>query len=270
MEPVLRIFAAFLSTSVFASLLGLGLAFASKKFQVLRDKKIEELTAALPGYNCGACSYAGCSAYAEALKEETETDTGKCTPGGVDTKNLLNRLLDMEPAEESQKMVARLACRGGDGIAVRDFIYHGYADCESARIHFEGSKACKYACLGLGSCVKSCPVDAISYTGNGLVQVDETRCIGCEICVSVCPTGVMKMVPFNDTWFVACNSRDSAKKTKIVCSAGCIGCRICERKFPESGFSIKDNLSTWHYTNEGDSESAANACPPKCIIKTKE
>jgi len=272
MEDILRILAAFLSTSLFATLLGLGLAVASRRLRVEKDRKVEALFEALPGLNCGACGYAGCEAYAEALASGADDDASKCSPGGPETRAALGEALGLAVEESGPRMVARLACGGGDGIAVREFLYRGYADCEAARIHFDGDKACKYGCLGLGTCVKSCPVDAISHTDDGLVAVDPDTCIGCEICVAVCPTGVMKMIPADAEWFVACNSHDKAKATKTFCSAGCIGCRICERKFPDAGFVVEDNLSRLEYTQGmGDGvEGAAAACPPKCIIKIKD
>jgi electron transport complex protein RnfB len=270
MDNFLRILAAFLSTSVFAALLGLGLAAASRKLKVEKDETVENLNAVLPGLNCGACGYAGCESYAEALASEKDTDATRCTPGGPETRVALAELLGLTVDESAVRMVARLACLGTDEVAVKEFQYKGYADCESAVMYFDGDKGCKYGCLGLGSCVKSCPVDAIDYTGDGLVVVDPVKCIGCEICVAVCPTGVMKMIPEDAEWFVACNSKDTAKVTKSLCRAGCIGCRICERKFPDAGFVITDNLSILGYnenTGEGR-DAAAAACPPKCIIQT--
>jgi Na+-translocating ferredoxin:NAD+ oxidoreductase RNF subunit RnfB len=274
MDNILRILAAFLSTSVFAALLGMGLAAASRKLKVEKDEDVEKLIRILPGLNCGACGYAGCESYAEALASGADTDASKCSPGGPDTRAGLNRELGLESdgGGPAVRMVARLACLGGEGVAVREYRYLGYGDCESAHLQFDGDKGCKYGCLGLGSCVKSCPVDAIAYTADGLVKVDEERCIGCEICVTVCPTGVMKMVRADSTWFVACSSRDTAKVTKSLCSAGCIGCRICERKFPDAGFIVTDNLSELIYNgNSGEGrEGAAAACPPKCIIRVKD
>ncbi len=271
MDSILRILAAFLSTSLFAGLLGLGLAVASRKLRVEKDKTVEDLLTVLPGLNCGACGYAGCEAYAEALAGEKETNVSKCSPGGADAMSGIGEILGLEVDASKVRMVARLACAGCDGVAQRDFQYLGYSDCEAAYVHFQGDKGCKYGCLGLGSCVKSCPVEAISHTENGLVKVDPQKCIGCEICVTVCPTTAMKMVPEDISWFVACNSHDKAKDTKSNCKAGCIGCRICERKFPESGFVVTDNLSSLDYNikNEEQQAGAAKACPAKCIVEVK-
>jgi len=272
MENILRILAAFLSTSAFATLLGIGLAVAAKKLRVEKDESIEKLSVLLPGLNCGACGYAGCEPYAEALASGTDIDITRCTPGGSQTRSALGEELGLETSDSTMREAARLACNGGVNIAVKDYRFAGYADCESVSQHFGGDKGCKYGCLGLGSCVKTCPVDAIFYTANGLVKVDEEKCIGCKLCVTVCPTGVMKMVNADSHWFVACNSRDKARVTKSLCSVGCIACRICERKFPEAGFVVTDNLSILDYNEKNSEEqaSAAAACPPKCIINTKE
>lgn len=46
---------------------GAGLALAEKQFAIKEDPRKEALMKILPGANCGACGFAGCSAYAEAL-----------------------------------------------------------------------------------------------------------------------------------------------------------------------------------------------------------
>ena len=264
--------AAFLSASAFATLLGIGLAVAARKLRVEKNEGIEKLSILLPGLNCGACGYAGCESYAEALASGADDDIARCTPGGSQTKFTLGRELGLETGGSPMREVARLACTGGVSVAVKDYRFAGYADCESLVLHYGGDKGCKYGCLGLGSCVKACPVDAIYYTTDGLVKVDEEKCISCGLCVTACPTGVMKMAKADSHWFVACNSRDTAKVTKNLCSVGCIACRICERKFPEAGFVVTDNLSVLDYKegNREEQASAAAACPPKCIINTKE
>lgn len=38
-------------------------------------------------------------------------------------------------------------------------------------------------------CMAVCPTGAISKTDEGFIVIDETKCIGCEMCVVVCPFG---------------------------------------------------------------------------------
>lgn len=47
------------------------------------------------------------------------------------------------------------------------------------------------ACLHCGepSCVKVCPVGAITKENDGTVQRDSEKCVGCKYCVSACPFG---------------------------------------------------------------------------------
>ena len=49
---------------------GIVLAYASKKFAVETDPKIDEVRAVLPGANCGACGYPGCDGLAKPLPAE--------------------------------------------------------------------------------------------------------------------------------------------------------------------------------------------------------
>ena len=49
--------------------LGLVLAVAAIILHVPVDERVEAVTEVLPGANCGACGYSGCSGYASALCE---------------------------------------------------------------------------------------------------------------------------------------------------------------------------------------------------------
>ena len=56
-----------LSIGAIGLVLGALLALASKIFHVEVNEKAVEITEILPGANCGACGFAGCSAYAESV-----------------------------------------------------------------------------------------------------------------------------------------------------------------------------------------------------------
>lgn len=262
----MKVLYSFISVGALGALLGLGLAIASRALAVKKDKKLEDIENALPGLNCGACGYAGCSSYAEALTQNEE-DLSKCGPGGADTVNELAKLLGGASVEvSSERLVAQVHCRGGRTKAKLQFSYNGVNDCNAAYMLFKGNKECKYGCLGMGSCIEVCPVDAIDYNEEGLVWVNKDTCISCGKCISVCPTGVMKWVPESADYIVACNSNDKGGVVKKYCEVGCIGCKLCVKKSPEGGFVVENFLAIIEYDQKGDREAAAEACPPKCIF----
>ncbi len=74
-------------------LLGMGLAFAAKKFAVVIDKRQAEILEVLPGVNCGACGYAGCEAFAEAVVKGDVLPSA-CRPGGKKTAEKITQILE--------------------------------------------------------------------------------------------------------------------------------------------------------------------------------
>ena len=60
---------------------GLVLAVANRVFYVQTDPRLEPLTQALPGANCGGCGFSGCGAYAQAVLDG-KAPVGLCASGG--------------------------------------------------------------------------------------------------------------------------------------------------------------------------------------------
>lgn len=56
-----------LSLSLLGFIAGILLGYAYEKFSVKEDPRLLEILGSLPGVNCGACGYAGCRGFAEAL-----------------------------------------------------------------------------------------------------------------------------------------------------------------------------------------------------------
>ena len=265
----LKILWAFLSVGLLGALLGIGLYFASKFFAVKKDKRIEEVEEALPGLNCGACGFAGCESYADAIiSSDVELDL--CKPGGPTAVAEIGRIMGREVEISEVKLVAQVHCGGGEGTAEYVFDYEGVSDCNAAVLLYGGAKKCPHGCLGLGSCIKVCPVDAIGRVENGLVWVNRDLCISCEKCVAVCPTGVMKMIPYGANFIVACNSTDKGGVVRKYCKVGCIGCNRCVKSSPDGGFIVEDFLAYIDYSKGGERDSAVEACPTKCIVRTVE
>ena len=264
----LPILFAFAVIAVLGGLLGFGLAVASKALAVEKDERIEHVENILPGVNCGACGYAGCSSYAEAVVKEDEELT-LCSPGGPEVVSELGKYLGKEVDTSGEKLVAQVHCRGNREKAKEMFNFKGHKDCGGMSIFFGGDKVCKFGCLGQGSCIKVCPVDAIRYDEENCVWVDKDKCISCEKCINVCPTNVIEMIPYSANLIVACNSKDKGALVRKYCSVGCIGCKICEKKSPEGGFIVEDFLATLDYSQDGDRSEAKEKCPAKCIIEVK-
>jgi len=267
-----RIIYAFLSVGGLGLLFGVGLAVASMILAVRKNELLARIEEALPGLNCGACGYAGCTSYAEAIAESDASspdavDLTLCKPGGQETAGALAEIMGVELAFTEEKLVAQVHCRGNRYRAKVKFDYDGIRDCNALYSMYGGDKLCPYGCLGLGSCIRVCPVDAISYDAEGLVWVDKDRCITCGQCIDICPTGVMQYIPYDADYFVACNSHDKGGVVRKYCSVGCIACKMCEKKSPEGGYKVENFLSRIDFSFEGEREEGAKACPTKCIIK---
>jgi len=48
-------------------------------------------------------------------------------------------------------------------------------------------------------CERICPVSALHYLDNGIVNIDSARCIGCAGCMMACPYGAIYMDPESNT-----------------------------------------------------------------------
>jgi electron transport complex protein RnfB len=58
-------------------------------------------------------------------------------------------------------------------------------------------------CIGCTLCIDACPVDAIIGASQLMHTVVEPWCIGCELCVPPCPVDCIEMVPAHGEWNAA-------------------------------------------------------------------
>jgi electron transport complex protein RnfB len=248
-------------------LFGASLAYASKKFAVEVDPKIEEILEKLPGANCGGCGYPGCSGYAEAVVKSGASMT-LCAPGGQAVIQDIANILGVEAADMGEKMVAVVQCRGDNEKAPKRFHYAGITNCQAAQILMGGDKACVYGCLGLGTCVESCPFGAMRMGEDGLPIVIEEKCTACGNCVSACPRGIMKLIPVSQKVFLGCVSQDKGKAVKQVCKVGCTGCTLCAnpKTTPSGSIQMKGNLPEIVDIKADDLMTAVEKCPTKSFV----
>ena len=186
-------------------LMGALLALASKLFAVKKDEKAEAIKECLPGANCGGCGYSGCDAYAAAVSAG-DAPVNKCSVGGVEAASKIAQIMGVD-AGEQVRMRAQVMCSGTGEYAKKKYIYEGIDDCVAASKIGGGDKMCKNGCIGLGTCVRACPFDAI-VVEDGVAAVDYSKCKGCGICVSACPKGIIKLIPFDAKHWVGCMSVD--------------------------------------------------------------
>ena len=86
-------------------------------------------------------------------------------------------------------------------------------------------------CIGCTLCIDACPVDAIVGAAQLMHTVVEPWCIGCELCVPPCPVDCIAMVPARGEWNAQLKraagerGRDRLKRMKKSITAPPVGDR---------------------------------------------
>ena len=241
---------------------GAVLAVASIVFAVKKDERIDKIAEILPGANCGGCGYAGCGAFAEAIVKDGARIT-KCNLMTAEKAEQISSIMGVEAGQVVKKK-AIVGCNGSCDKCGSKCEIFGIDDCYTASQLGTGPKNCEFGCMGLGSCVKVCSEDAISIV-DGIAVIDESKCIGCRKCASVCPKNLIRLIPEKRTAIIKCASKDKGAVVKNYCSAGCIGCKICEKKCPKEAINVVDNLAKIDYDKCVGCGICAKECPKGVI-----
>lgn len=240
---------------------GLVLAYANKKFAVEVNPLIHIVEDILPKGQCGACGYAGCQAYAEAVVINADVPPNLCIPGKKVIADQVATLTG-KAAPEVEPRIAHVRCSGGHSNAIKVYKYKGVEDCLAASLLQGGPKGCQNGCLGFGTCVKNCPFGAMTMSEEGLPIIDDKKCTGCGKCETVCPKHVMQLVPVGAPVTVNCNSKDKGAVARKLCSVSCIGCGICSKNCAHGAVKVENNLATV------DSSICIGKCTePTCVAK---
>jgi len=246
---------------------GLGLMYASKKFHVEKDERIEKINEMLPAANCGGCGYPGCMALAEAIvKGKAAPDA--CPVGGKDLAKQIASFMGMEVAA-GVKLVARVRCNGGKENGTVKYNYYGPKDCNSITLLAGGNKICTFACVGEGSCVKSCAFDAMYMGEDGIPVIVPDKCTSCGMCVKACPRSLITLIDEEKPFIVSCMSKDKGPDVKKACKVGCIGCKMCEKKCPVGAIDVDNFLAVIHPEQCINCGACEEVCPTNAIRNYK-
>ena len=241
---------------------GLILSIASIVMFVPNDEKIDDVTAVLPGANCGACGYSGCFDYAVALVNNNAAMT-LCAPGGVAATADIARILGKKNAKFVHS-TAVVHCIADSNINPKKIVYHGIESCSAVSQVFGTISNCEYGCIGFGDCVKVCNYDAISIC-NGIAVINTALCKSCAKCVTACPKHIISIEKANTTAVIRCSNNDRGNVAKSKCSLCCIGCKLCLKACPSNAITVENNLAVIDSSKCTACKKCISVCPKKCI-----
>lgn len=249
--------------------LGLVLTATSKVFEVPSDPKRDAVREALPGANCGGCGFPGCDGCADAIASG-KAPADACPVCSADAKAKIAGIMDVSVADASNRKVARVICQGGCESAKQKFDYHGIADCNAACTIGDGYKACKFACLGLGTCAKACPFGALHIDpATQLPVVDEEKCTSCGKCVAACPKHVLELQSVQNAVALRCRNTNKLKAVMDVCKVGCIGCQKCAKVCEAGAITMVNNLPVIDQDKCVGCLKCAESCPTGALTALK-
>ena len=244
----------------------------SKKFAVHEDPRLAQVSALLPGANCGGCGYPGCSGMAAALVKGADAgslDGLYCPVGGASVMGQVADLLGMAVANTEAK-VAVVRCNGTCELRPRIAGYDGLRTCAAMHSCGAGETACGYGCLGCGDCVKACAFGAITINPEtGLPEVDEEKCTGCGACAKACPRHIIELRKNGVKGrrvYVRCVNKDKGAAAMKACKAACIGCGKCEKECQFGAITIENNVSYIDPDKCRLCRKCVEVCPTHAII----
>ncbi|MBI9088200.1 MAG: RnfABCDGE type electron transport complex subunit B [Desulfobacterium sp.] len=171
--------------------IGGALALASKVFYVYVDPLVAAVDDVLPGANCGGCGFPGCTPNAQAIVDG-KSSPDSCVAAGSDVAEAIAGLMGVS-IEAKEPELALPGCHYSIEDTDIKYLYDGLSDCRAAALVSGGMKVCSIGCLGLGTCVKTCPFGALSMGADALPKVDQEKCTGCGACERACPKNIIRL-----------------------------------------------------------------------------
>ena len=242
------------------------LIIAARFFSVPADPRIEAVTAALPGVNCGACGYSGCAAAAAAVVRG-ESGPNVCLIGSQEVTDAVAQIMNVSSTGTKRKR-AYLCCSRNISEAGSRFDCTTPEDCRSAVILYGGGKICSGGCIGFGTCAAVCPVDAIEMK-NGLPSIDPARCTGCGICVRECPKKIIALIEDTPEAIERKKCAEYCMRDDLrfsVDQVKCIKCGICFKNCPVEAIAWEKGTPAFiNKENCIECLTCLRLCPPKVI-----
>ena len=115
-----------------------------------------------------------------------------CVAAGAEVAEAIAEIMGVK-IEAKEPDIARPGCYFGVQDADTKYIYNGLDDCRAVALLGGGMKVCTIGCLGLGTCARVCPFNAITMGPEGLPVVIEEKCTGCGTCERVCPKHIINL-----------------------------------------------------------------------------
>jgi NADPH-dependent glutamate synthase beta subunit-like oxidoreductase len=151
-------------------------------------------------------------------------EPNSCVVAGVETTEEIAEIMGVK-IEAKEPDIARPGCTFGVQDADLKYIYDGMNDCRAVALLSGGMKVCTIGCLGLGTCARVCPFDAIKMGPKGLPVVNEERCTGCGTCERVCPKYIINLSSVTRRILKEYTTNDCTTPCQRACPAGI---NICE------------------------------------------